>query len=91
MSLCIIDGCRLRARYNYPNETQPIMCYHHLTTDMVLFAVNNNVIIPPQRRIRYCEYHDCNNKPSYGFIDDQRPVRCAIHYMDDMVRIPRRN
>jgi len=92
MSLCSIDGCRLRARYNYPNETQPIMCYHHLTTNMVLFAVNNNdVVIPPQRRIRYCNYLDCYIKPSYGFVNDQIPLKCSIHRSDEMVRINRHN
>jgi hypothetical protein len=73
--MCIFEGCKKRAYFNYEGETKALYCREH--------SLDNMIDIKHPR----CIYEGCKNQPTFNYKGVNRGLYCSIHKLNTMVNI----
>jgi hypothetical protein len=70
---CIYPECKVRANYNYRNETKAIYCTSHKLDGMM--------------NINHSTCNECDKIPTYNFKGQKKPILCFDHKQSTMVNV----
>lgn len=76
-SICIYNGCKTRACFNYLNKSKVLYCFKHKLNNMI----NINDIK------RQCIIDDCNIRAIYNFSNIKKAIYCKKHKLENMINI----